>query len=188
MRKWTYKDIQEKGIAAVDWCGKKIAFAPGIQKSYFIKKNKTGDIIVHIWDGKYPAELRMDRLVWVWYNGELAGNETIVHEDGDPSNCRLDNLKKVTVKEARISKNKYTRLWMEREWEQQMAIDQAKMERFRLRVRYQMAKMEWQASKSIANLERLKEAKERWHDQCAIVRGLIAKRKDQKEVANEDSL
>jgi hypothetical protein len=57
---------------------------------------------------------RAHRLIWIMHNGDIEEDLVIDHEDGNPSNNRIDNLRKVT-QQHNIFNNKKSKgyTWVE---------------------------------------------------------------------------
>ena len=62
-----------------------------------ISSNNSGKrIVVNISFNKIPYRLSLEKVVWMSIHGNLIGNECIIFKNGIKSDCRINNLEKIT--------------------------------------------------------------------------------------------
>jgi len=104
------KEINNYPNYKVDIDGTVISYKfknPRVLKPQMVTQSKKKYLAVGLYNehnkrtkhGLSPSMYYVHRLVWQTYVGEIPSNLEIDHIDGNPHNCRLDNLKLVTRKE-----------------------------------------------------------------------------------------
>lgn len=82
----------------IRWYGKELkkSFPPNPASLLKPQKDKKGNAIIRTRD---HGDLRIDRLVENCFHGRPGIHDHIIHIYGNPFNCRLNNLERVTIKE-----------------------------------------------------------------------------------------